>query len=46
MLKPDETRRMPVQFVIEEGLPVDINVVTISYAFFEFLGGASAIKDR
>lgn len=45
-LKPNETRQMPVQFVIEPGLPVDINTVTISYTFFELPGGVSAIKDR
>lgn len=44
VLKPNETRQMPVQFVIERGLPTDIHTVTISYTFFELPGGASAVK--
>ncbi len=38
VLKPNETRQMPVQFVIDAGLPADINTVTISYTFFELPG--------
>lgn len=41
VLKPNETRQMPVQFMIEPGLPIDYNTVTISYTFFE-LGNSSA----
>lgn len=44
VLKPNETRQMPVQFVIEPSLPVDIQTVTISYTFFELPDGASAVK--
>lgn len=44
VLKPNETRQMPVQFVIESGLPEDIHTVTISYTFFELPDGVSAIK--
>ncbi|WP_297324689.1 cytochrome c oxidase assembly protein [Nitrosomonas sp.] len=44
VLKPYETRQMPVQFVIEPGLPTDIQTVTISYTFFELPTGTSAIK--
>ena len=44
VLKPYETRQMPVQFVIEPGLPADIHTVTISYTFFELPAGASAVK--
>lgn len=44
VLKPNETRQMPVQFVIEPGLPIDIQTVTISYTFFELPDGASAVK--
>ena len=44
VLKPNETRQMPVQFVIEPGLPTDIQTVTISYTFFELPAGTSAIK--
>jgi cytochrome c oxidase assembly protein subunit 11 len=35
VLKPNETRQMPVQFMIEPTLPTDFNTVTISYTFFE-----------
>jgi len=38
VLKPNEVRQMPVQFMIEPGLPIDYETVTISYTFFE-LGG-------
>jgi cytochrome c oxidase assembly protein subunit 11 len=34
-LGPGETRRMPVTFVIDPGLPRDVNTVTLSYTFFE-----------
>lgn len=44
VLKPNERRQMPVQFVIEPGLPVDVHTVTISYTFFELPEGANAIK--
>lgn len=44
VLKPNETRQMPVQFVIEPGLPADIHTVTISYTFFELPDGAGAVK--
>jgi len=44
VLKPNEVRQMPVQFVIEPGLPTDIHTVTISYTFFELPDGASTIK--
>lgn len=35
VLKPHEIRQMPVRFMIEPGLPVDIKTVTLSYTFFE-----------
>lgn len=35
VLKPNEVRQMPVQFMIEPGLPDDVRVMTISYTFFE-----------
>lgn len=38
VLKPNETRQMPVQFVIEPGLPAELQTVTISYTFFELPG--------
>jgi cytochrome c oxidase assembly protein subunit 11 len=39
-LAPGEVRRMPVVFVIERGLPEDVNTVTLSYTFFEVEGAA------
>ena len=39
-LAAGETRRMPVSFVLDAGLPDDINTVTLSYTFFE-VGGKS-----
>src|SRR6476620_4919210 len=35
VLKPNEVRQMPVQFMIEPGLPDTYDTVTISYTFFE-----------
>ena len=37
-LQPGEVRRMPVVFVIETGLPADVNFVTMSYTFFQVEG--------
>ena len=39
-LQPGERREMPVQFVIESGLPQDVNTITLSYTFFEVEGTA------
>ena len=41
VLKPNEVRQMPVQFLIEPGFPADFDTVTISYTFFE-LGNDNA----
>lgn len=41
VLKPNEVRQMPVQFMIEPGLSPDYDIVTISYTFFE-LGSTNA----
>ena len=46
VLQPNEVRQMPVQFVIEPGLPADINTVTISYTFFELPDGKKAINEK
>lgn len=35
VLKPNEVRQMPVQFMIEPSLPTDVSTMTISYTFFE-----------
>lgn len=37
----NESRRMPVVFMVDPGLPKDINTITLSYTFFEMPGGAS-----
>lgn len=46
VLKPNEVRQMPVQFVIEPSIPADINTVTISYTFFELPDGKKAVNDK
>lgn len=33
-LKPQESRQMPVRFVVDANLPRSVNTVTLSYAFF------------
>ena len=38
-LKANETRRMPLQFVVDTRLPSDVSVITFSYTFFELPGG-------
>jgi len=38
-LKANEVRQMPVAFVIDPGLPKDVNTITLSYTFFEVEGG-------
>lgn len=35
VLKPNEVREMPVQFMVDSDLPADVHTVTISYTFFE-----------
>ncbi|MGE5130461.1 MAG: cytochrome c oxidase assembly protein [Sphingomonadaceae bacterium] len=37
-LAPGESRRMPVVFVIDPGLPRDVGDITLSYTFFEVPG--------
>lgn len=44
VLNPNETRQMPVQFVIEPSLPVDIQTVTISYTFLNCLMAQVRLK--
>ncbi len=39
-LAPGERREMPVVFVIDPALPVDIATITLSYTFFEVEGAA------
>lgn len=39
ILKPGEAKQMPVKFVIDPQIPVDVNTVTISYTFFSLESG-------
>ena len=41
-LKPGETRRWPVAFVIDPKLPKDVTTITLSYTFFEVAGKSHA----
>jgi len=40
-LKPNETRQMPVVFVVERELPADVHTITLSYTFFEVEGAGA-----
>ncbi|MCC6922053.1 MAG: cytochrome c oxidase assembly protein [Nitrosomonas sp.] len=46
VLKPKETRVMPVQFVIEQSLPEHLHTLTISYTFFELPVGSKAVSEK
>lgn len=37
---PHEVREMPVVFVLDKGLPDEVNTVTLSYTFFEVPAGS------
>jgi cytochrome c oxidase assembly protein subunit 11 len=39
-LKGNETRQMPVQFVVDPRLPRDVTTITLSYTFFEVPGAS------
>jgi cytochrome c oxidase assembly protein subunit 11 len=41
-LDAGETRRMPIAFVVDPGLPGDVNTITLSFTFFEVAGRGSA----
>ncbi|MGS1005136.1 cytochrome c oxidase assembly protein [Burkholderia glumae] len=41
-LKPNESRRMPVVFVVDRALPKDVKTITLSYTFFELSPPAAA----
>jgi cytochrome c oxidase assembly protein subunit 11 len=43
-LKPNETRRMPVVFVVGPKLPKDVKTITLSYTFFELTAPASVSR--
>ncbi len=42
-LQPGETRKMPVVFVVDPAIPVDLPTITLSYTFFEVEGAGSSI---
>ncbi len=41
-LQAGESKRMPVQFVIDSTLPDSVNTITLSYTFFEVQGASTA----
>ena len=41
-LKANESRHMPVQFVVDPQLPPGVSTITLSYTFFELPGVSSA----
>jgi len=42
VLKPGESRRWPVTFVVDPKLPKDVRTITLSYTFFEVGSGTPA----
>ena len=42
-LKPGEVRQMPVVFVVDPEMPIDLATITLSYTFFEVEGADGAI---
>jgi len=43
VLKPGETKRWPVVFVVDARLPKDVRTITLSYTFFE-VGGKTPVE--
>lgn len=43
MLKPGESKRWPVTFIIDPRLPKDVSTITLSYTFFEVGGRVPAV---
>jgi cytochrome c oxidase assembly protein subunit 11 len=43
-LAPNETKRMPVVFVVDPKLPKDVKTITLSYTFFELDAPKSVAK--
>ena len=41
-LQVGESKRMPVQFILDSTLPADVNTITLSYTFFEVKGAPVA----
>lgn len=44
-LAANETKRMPVVFVVDPKLPKDVKTITLSYTFFELNTPAPAVRD-
>ena len=44
MLKPGESRRMPVRFIVDSAMPVDITVLTLAYTFYRNESATQAYK--
>jgi cytochrome c oxidase assembly protein subunit 11 len=42
VMNPGETREMPLRFVIEPGLPDNVNTVSLGYTFFDVTNAANA----
>ena len=45
-LAPGETRTMPVVFVVDPGLPREVQTITLSYTFFEIAGTRAAAPGK
>lgn len=45
-LKPGESKEMPVRFYVSPDLPKEVNVVTLSYAFFNQADTGSSTKNN
>jgi len=43
VLKPGESKRWPVVFVVDKKLPKDVRTITLSYTFFE-VGGRTPVE--
>jgi cytochrome c oxidase assembly protein subunit 11 len=45
-LKPGEEKLMPVQFVVQNDLPREVNTITLSYTFYERQEKAAAVRSN
>lgn len=43
-LQPNESRQMPVVFIIDKDLPKDVKTITLSYTFFEIQGASPVVR--
>lgn len=44
MLKPGESRRMPVRFIVDSAMPKDITVLTLAYTFYRNENATQSLK--